>query len=173
MMQPTLLQRMDAAARKLVPFGLTLALMLFALAPTRIPGLAHITPMYALAAIYFWSIYRPDLMGYGTAFGIGVLEDLLTGAPLGSGALILMLCQYLVFRQPKFFNAKPFGVFWMAFGVVALGAGLAKWLCVGLTAPGGFTRFGDMLTSVLMTVAVYPAIAWLLARAQMSLLSQP
>jgi rod shape-determining protein MreD len=172
-MQPTLLQRMDALARKLVPFGLTLGLMLFALTPTQIPGFAHITPMYALAAVYFWSIYRPDLMTYGTAFGIGLLEDLLTGAPLGSGALVLLLCQYLVFRQPKFFNAKPFGVFWMAFSVVALGAGLVKWMCVGLVAPGGFTHLGDMITSVLMTVAIYPAIAWLLGRAQMKLLTQP
>ena len=171
-MQPTVLNRMDALARKLVPFGLTLGLMLFALTSTQVPGLSHVTPMYSLAAIYFWSIYRPDLIGYGTAFGIGLLEDLLTGAPLGCSALILLLCQYLVFRQPKFFNAKPFGIFWLAFGVLALGAGLIKWICVGLVAPGGFTRFGDMFAAVLMTVAVYPVIAWLLAKAQIKLLTQ-
>jgi len=170
-MQPTMWQRMDALARKLVPFGLTLALMLFALTPTQIPGLSHLTPMYALAAVYFWSIYRPDLIGYGTSFSIGLLEDLLTGAPLGCSALVLLLCQYLVFRQPKFFNAKPFGVFWLAFAVLAIGAGLLKWICVGLVAPGGFTRFGDMFAAALMTVAVYPVIAWLLAKAQMKLLA--
>src|SRR5205823_3551423 len=122
-MQLSALQRMDALARKVVPFGLTFALMLFALTPTQVPGFSHLTPMYSLAAIYFWSIYRPDLIGYGTAFGVGLMEDLLTGAPLGSSALVLLLCQYLVFRQPKFFNAKPFGIFWAAFAVVALAAG--------------------------------------------------
>lgn len=170
-MQSTWWQRMDAAARKQVPLGLTLILMLFALTPTQIPGLSHATPMYGLAAVYFWSIYRSDLMGYGTAFGLGLFQDLLTGAPLGSSTLILLLCQYLVFRQPKFFNAKPFGVFWLAFAVVALGAGLLKWICVGLVTSSGFTRFGDMFASVILTVALYPVIAWLLAKAQIKLLA--
>lgn len=171
-MQPSPLQRMDALARKLVPFGMTLSLMLFALTPTQIPGLSHLTPMYPLASIYFWSIYRPDLMGYGTSFTVGLLEDLLTGAPLGSTALVLLACQYTVFHQQKFFNAKPFGIFWLAFSVLALGAGILKWLCVGLFAPGGFTRIGDMLTAVVLTAALYPLIAWLLAKAQLKLLPQ-
>lgn len=162
---------MDAFARKQVPFALTLLLMLFALTPSQVPGLSHVTPMYALAAVYFWSIYRPDLIGYGTGFGIGVLQDLLTGMPLGSSALVLMLCQYLVFQQPKFFNAKPFGVFWLAFAVVALGAGLLKWFSVGIVTSTGFTRFGDMFASVVLTVAIYPVIAWLLAKAQIKLLT--
>jgi rod shape-determining protein MreD len=171
MMQPTLLQRMDLVARRFVPLGLTLTLMLFALTPTQITGLSQLTPMYPLAAIYFWSIYRSDLIGYGSAFTIGLLEDLLTGMPLGSGALVLLLCQYVVLHQHKFFNAKPFGVFWAAFGFVALAAGFIKWLCVGIVT-GVFTRFSDMLGAVMMTVAIYPVIAWLLGRAQMKLLPQ-
>ena len=170
-MQPTFLQRMDGIARRLVPFSLTLALMLFALTPTQIPGMSHVTPMYALAGIYFWSIYRPDLIGYGTSFGIGLVDDMLTGAPLGCTALVLLVCQYIVFHQQKFFNAKPFGIFWVAFGVLALGANLLKWLCVGMFAPGGFTSFGDMLAAALITAAIYPIIAWLLARAQMKVLA--
>src|SRR5437868_13417939 len=126
-MQTTVLQRMDSAARRLVPVGVTLVLMLFAMTPTYIPGLAHITPMYALMAVYFWSIYRPDLLGYGATFGIGVLEDLLAGTPLGSGALILLLCQRVVFHQQKFFNNKPFGIISLPFALVPVVAGLLRW----------------------------------------------
>jgi rod shape-determining protein MreD len=169
---PTLWQRMDVVARRLVPIGLTLVLILFAQTPTHVPGLTHTTPMYDLAAVYFWSIYRPDLMGYGAGFGLGLLEDLLTGAPLGTDSLTLLACQYVVFHQQKFFNAKPFGVMWAAFAVLALGAGLLKWLVIGIVSTS-FTRFGDMVMSVLMTVAIYPIIAWLLAKAQMKLLVQP
>jgi len=172
-LQPTILQRMDMLARRMVPFALTLALVLYALTPSQIPVLSQLTPMYALAAVYFWSIYRPDLIGYGVVFGLGLLEDLLAGTPLGSSALVLLLCQYVVFQQPKFFNAKPFSVFWLAFAVVALGGGIVKWLCVGLVSPIGFTRFSDMFGTVLMTVAIYPIIAWLLAKTQMKLLAQP
>ena len=171
-MQATLFQRMDGTARRFVPFGVTLILMLFALTPTCVPGLANITPMYALMAVYFWAIYRPDLLGYGATFSIGVLEDLLAGTPLGSGALVLLLCQRVVFHQQKFFNNKPFGIIWLAFALVALGAGLLRWLCVGLAAPSGFTPIGQTLTSTLMSVAMYPVIGWLLAKAPMKLLSQ-
>src|ERR1700722_1756906 len=104
MMQPTVLQRTDLIARRLVPFGMTLVLMLFSLTPTHLPGLAHVTPMYSLAAIYFWSIYRPDLVGYGTSLTIGILDDVLTGAPLGCSALVLLACQQIVLHQQKFFN---------------------------------------------------------------------
>jgi rod shape-determining protein MreD len=163
---------MDNTARRLVPFGVTLVLMLFAMTPTYIPGLSHITPMYALMAVYFWSIYRPDLLGYGSTFAIGVLEDLLSGTPLGSGALILLLCQRVVFHQQKFFNNKPFGIVWLAFALVAFGAGFLRWVCVGLVAPSGFTPIGQMATSYLMTVALYPLVGWVLAKAHMKLLSQ-
>jgi len=171
-MNPTLWQRIDVIARRLVPVGLALVLILFAQTPTHVPGLAHATPMYDLAAVYFWSIYRPNLLGYGAGFGLGLLEDMLSGAPLGTGSLALLACQYIVFHQQKFFNARPFGVMWAAFAVLAVGAGLLKWLVIGLVAVS-FTRFGDMLTSVLLTVSLYPIIAWLLARAQMKLLAQP
>ncbi len=171
-MQATLLQRMDGTARRFVPLGVTLILMLFALTPTYIPGLANITPMYALMAVYFWAIYRPDLLGYGATFSIGVLEDLVAGTPLGSGALVLLLCQRVVFHQQKFFNNKPFGVIWLAFATVAVGAGLLRWLCVGLVAPSGFTPIGQTFTSILMSVAMYPVVGWFLAKSHMKLLAQ-
>ncbi|MBY0508717.1 MAG: rod shape-determining protein MreD [Rhodospirillaceae bacterium] len=171
-MQATILQRMDGAARRLVPFGVTLVLMLFAMTPTYVPGLSHITPLYALMAVYFWSIYRPDLLGYGSTFAIGVLEDLLAGTPLGSGALILLLCQWIVLHQQKFFNNKPFGVMWLAFALVAAGASLLRWLCVGLVETSGFTPVTEMAASYLMTVAIYPIVGWFLAKAHMKLLAQ-
>ncbi len=173
MLQPTPLQRVNQAARSFVPFGLTLIFMLLALTPTQIPGMSRVTPMYALAAIYFWTIYRPDLVGYGTAFGIGVLEDLLTGTPLGCTALVMLVCQQVVLHQQKFFNAKPFGIFWTAFATLALGAGLLRWLCVGMFATSGFTPIGDVLISAAMTAAFYPLIAWVLAQTQLKLLVAP
>jgi rod shape-determining protein MreD len=171
-MQATVLQRIDGTARRFVPFGVTLILMLFALTPTYVPGLSHITPMYALMAVYFWSIYRPDLLGYGATFAIGVLEDLLAGTPLGSGALILLLCQRVVFHQQKFFNTKPFGVMWLAFALVAAGASLLRWICVGLVENGGFTPVGEMVAAYFMTVALYPVVGWFLAKAHMKLVAQ-
>ena len=166
-------QKVEARARNILPFGLTVVVMLFGLTPTYVPGLAQITPMYSLVAIYFWAIYRPDLLGYGIGFAVGVLEDLLTGAPLGVGALTLLLTQWVVFNQQKFFHAKPFAITWFAFALVALGAALLKWFCVGLITASGFTPFGDLMAAYLITVAAYPVIAWLFSKAQTGLLVEP
>jgi rod shape-determining protein MreD len=171
-MQPTVWHKFDTRARRILPFGLTMIVLLFGLTPTHVPGLAQITPMYALIAVYFWSIYRPDLLGYGSGFAIGVLEDLLTGSPLGVGALTLLLTQWVVFNQQKLLHAKSFAVTWFTFVLVAFGAAFLKWLCIGLVAESGFTPFGDLFSAYLMTVTVYPVIAWLFSKAQTGLLEE-
>lgn len=173
MQQLTLWQKLDSQARNIVPFGLALMVLLFGLTPTYLPGLAQITPLYTLIAVYFWAVYRPDLLGYGLGFVLGILEDLLTGAPLGVGALSLLLTQWIVFNQQKFFHAKPFAVTWFAFTIVAFGAIILKWTCIGLIGDSGFTPFGDLFTTYLLTVAIYPVIAWLFSKAQTGLLADP
>lgn len=173
MQQQTVWQKLDTRARNILPFGLTVMVLLFGLTPTYLPGLAQITPLYTLVAVYFWAVYRPDLLGYGFGFVLGVLEDLLTGAPLGVGALTLLLTQWIVFNQHKFFHAKPFVITWFAFVIVAFGAALLKWVCIGLVADGGFTPFGDLFATYLITVAIYPIIAWMFSKAQTGLLADP
>ncbi|MGE4065070.1 MAG: rod shape-determining protein MreD [Rhodospirillaceae bacterium] len=170
MMQPTLLQSVDLSARRALPAALTLLLLLFALTPTNVPGLAPVMPMFALMSVYFWSIYRPDLMGYGAVFGLGLLEDLLTATPIGSTALVFLLTQWIVLRQQKFFNAKPFAVTWFAFVFIAAAAALIRWLAVGFMSGSGFTPAGPIFASYLITVAVYPLIGWLLAKTQAKLM---
>lgn len=173
MQQRTVWQKLDTRARNTLPFGLTVMVLLFGLTPTYLPGLAQITPLYTLVAVYFWAVYRPDLLGYGFGFALGILEDLLTGAPLGVGALVLLLTQWVVFNQQKFFHAKPFAITWFAFVIVAGGATLLKWICIGLVTDGGFTPFGDLFATYLITVAIYPIIAWLFSKAQTGLLADP
>lgn len=170
MMQPTFLQSVDVAARRALPAALTLLLMLFALTPTNLPGLAPAMPMFALMAVYFWSIYRPELLGYGAAFGLGLLEDLLTSTPIGATALVFLLTQWIVLRQQKFFNAKPFVVTWFAFIFIAAGAATIRWIAVGLVEDSGFTPPGPLFASYLITVALYPLVGWLLAKTQAKLM---
>jgi len=172
MHQTTVWQKLDQTARRGVPVSITIFLLLFSMVPMHLPGVPSLAPMYTLMAVYFWSVYRPDGFGYGAAFAIGVLEDLLVGTPLGSSALALLLCQWVVFNQQKFFNNRPFLEVWLAFSVVAVATGVVRWLCAGMIGPGGFPPLGDTLGSVLMTVVIYPVIGWLLARAQMKLMLQ-
>jgi len=170
-MRPTLWQRMDLTARHLLPVLLTLALLLLSMVPSHAPGMVRIGPMLTLAAVYYWAVNRPDLMGYGAVFTVGVVEDLLAGTPLGVSALTLLLVHFVVVNQYKFFYAKPFVVGWAAFVVVAGVAALVKWAAVGLLA---LVPVDPSATfhAYLMTVALYPMIGWLLARLQLLLLRE-
>jgi rod shape-determining protein MreD len=170
---PSPLQRVDTIARQWVPFSATLLLMLFGLTPSYLPAFSPVAPMYTVIAIYFWAVYRPDGLGYGSAFAIGVLEDLLSGTPLGCTALVLMLGQWVVFHQQKFFNGRPFHVVWAAFLLVALGSAAVRWLMIGMFLPAGFVGPTHALASGAMTVAVYPVVGWVLAKMQLRLMSQP
>jgi rod shape-determining protein MreD len=173
MHQTTAWQKLDHAARRAVPMTITIFLLLLGLVPLHWPGLPSLAPMYTLMAVYFWSVYRPDGFGYGAAFGVGIVEDLLVGTPLGSTALALLLCQWVVFNQQKFFNNRPFPEVWLAFAVVAVVTGLVRWICIGLFSTAGFLPPGDILASIILTIVLYPVIGWLLARAQMKLMAAP
>jgi len=170
-MQRSVWQWIDIEARKLLPFGLTFILVLYGVTPNYVPGFAQVTPMYALVCVYFWSLHRPDLFGYGSGFILGVADDLLTGAPIGSGVLALLLTQWLIFYQHKFFYAKSFIIIWLVFAVIAAGAILVKWVCVGIVSEFGFTRVEDLAGTCLITVTLYPLFSWLLAKAQLMVLT--
>jgi rod shape-determining protein MreD len=134
-MRPTFWQRLDAFARHQVPVVVTLILMLITVIPSHTPGLGQIGPMLSLISVYYWAVYRPDLMGYGAVFAVGLLEDTIAGTPLGVGSLMLLLVHGAVVTQYKFFHGKSFAV-----------SGQAP------------------LYAYLMTVALYPVIGWMLVR---------
>lgn len=168
-MRPNLWQRLDIFVRHQVPLVLTLLLLLISVVPSHAAGLTRIGPMLALIAVYYWAIYRPDLLGTGAVFLIGVAQDLLTGTPPGVAALALLLTQAVVLSQYRFFNARSFAVTWWAFSVVAAGAMTIQWLAVSLVH-GTLVDASAAFYGYLMTVAIYPVVGWLLARVQIAFL---
>ena len=164
-MNTGVLHRLDLEIRGLTPLALTLALALLSVVPLRIPSLAPVTPALTLMAIYFWSIYRPDRLPLVATFLVGLIQDALSGAPLGLTALVLLLAQGVVLSQRRFFHGQAFLFEWWGFMLVAPGAALATWAFTSL-------YFGVLVTprplgfQLLLTIALYPCLAWLFARAQ-------
>ena len=107
--------------------------------------------------VVFWTIYRPDLLGYGPAFAIGLLGDLTAGLPLGMTALILVLARYATLAFRRRFVRRPFVAVWFGFSIIALGAGGAG---TGLLASALAFRFQDMpriLVQFLLTAVSFSA----------------
>ncbi|GEO82672.1 rod shape-determining protein MreD [Pararhodospirillum oryzae] len=161
--QPTLWQRLDWLARTLVPGGLTLVMLLISVAPSRLPGFVHVTPMVALICVYYWAVTRPGALGYGTAFLLGLVEDSLTGVPLGLSSLAFLITQATVASQYKYFLGKPFLVTWWAFFLIAAGIALFKGLALS-AYHGQLITMTALVFSTLLTIAMYPPFAWLLSR---------
>ena len=168
-MKGSLLQRINQMIRQLLPVSLVLILILVNALPSRLPGFAAVAPLLPLIGVYYWSIYRPDLMPPAVAFGLGLLNDVIAGLPLGVSSLIYLLVQGMTASQRRFFHGKPFRIAWWGFGLVSSGAFLLQWLLVSALLKHALEPRA-VLFEFLMTLFFYPLLSWLFARTQLALL---
>lgn len=168
-MKASIWVKMDTWVRHLVPFSATLLLLLVTSIPTHIPGLAGIAPMLPLMGVYYWAIYRPDLLPAWLAFVIGLLYDIVAGTPLGVNGLVMLLVQGTAASQRKFFLGKSFAVTWWAFALLTGGAIGLAWLLMSVLL-GRTIDPVPVVFEYLMTLCFFPILTWLLARTQMAFL---
>lgn len=157
--------RLDLVARSISPFFVTLLLVLLGLVPLRIADLSPIAPALALIGVFFWSVHRPDLMPVWAVFLVGFFQDLLTGSVMGPGIIALLIAHALVVWQHRFFLAASFAVTWVAFMLVGAAALAAAWVlnCVALLT---YVEPAPLFFQYLITMAVYPCLAWAFLRGQ-------
>jgi rod shape-determining protein MreD len=164
-MRPDLLQRLDLKLRKALPGLLTFVFVLVSVAPVRLPDYALVAPGLVLIALFYWTVHRPDLLKPWHACMLGLFDDILSGTSLGVNALVLTLVHWAVTSQHTFFRGKSFGVVWLAFSLLAPCAIVATAL-LSLVAARAIIDPMIVLVQVLLTIALYPPLAWLLGRAQ-------
>lgn len=157
------LHRLDGVARNISPFFVTLLLVLVALLPLRISDFAPIMPAVALVGVFFWSVHRPDLMPIWAVFLIGFVQDLLAGGVWGPGIVGLLVAHALVAWQLRFFLSASFVLIWCVFMLVAAVSMAVTWLCTCL-AMMTYVDPDPVFFQFLMTVAIYPCLAWVFLR---------
>lgn len=166
-----LFRRDDGIANRMVP---SLTALLFAMAtvvPLHLPGFAVVTPAFALMAIYHWTIYRPDLLSLVAVFGVGLVLDLLNGAPVGVSPLVLLTARTLVLGQRKLFVDCAFPFLWAGFMMVAALAEALEWLLVSLFY-GMPLEPRPFIFQAALTVACFPVASHLLVRAHRAVLNR-
>ncbi|MGB0683975.1 MAG: rod shape-determining protein MreD [Magnetovibrionaceae bacterium] len=170
-MRPNFLHKLDALARHLTPFALTLLLTLLNIVPLGVPALDAVTPLLSLMAVYHWAIYRPSLMPVVAVFIIGLLQDILAGPHLGVNALVFSMVYWAILAQEKFFIGKSFAIVWLGFGIVAGGAFALSWLLNSLLTLH-ILQFEPVVFQYLMTLACFPILSWLFLRWQQAFLKE-
>lgn len=164
-MKPSFWHRLDKFARDLTPFGLTFLLLIVDAVPFHIPGFAQVAPLLPMIGIYFWAVYRPDLMPTWAVFLLGILHDFLAGLPVGVSAVTFLAVQGVGMAQRGFFFGKSFLIVWLGFVIVAGGAMAIQWLLISVFS-GDFVDGRSAFYQYGLTAAVFPVLAWLLTRWQ-------
>lgn len=163
--------KVDAMARRLTPFGLTVILVVIGAVPLHLPGFASVTPLLPMIGIYYWAIYRPDLMPVAAVFFIGLLYDALSGAPMGVNAAIFVIVHGIIDSQRRFFAGKSFMIIWLGFFLVSAGALLVTWLLVSAFY-GTLVKSDALMVQYVITLGCFPLLSWALLRWQRAFLRQ-
>jgi rod shape-determining protein MreD len=162
-------QRLDLAARHVLPVAFTLLLLLVSLLPLKLPGLAGIMPPLAMMGVFYWGIYRPDLLNGLSAFLLGIVFDLLSGLNLGVTALVFLLVSGFAQSRRRSFLSHGFLVVWFGFVLTSAGATFLTWILVSILS-GSATDANSAFVQFLISSLLFPLIARLMGLAHQACL---
>ncbi len=157
------------ALGKVTPGAMTFLFALFSVVPVRMPDGLTVAPFLSLMAVYYWTLYRPDLMPPVLIFLIGLVQDLIGGAYLGLTPLLLLGTYSFALSQRRLFLGKPFALIWGGFLLVLLATSSLSWGAVSLIArtPVPLLQPGLQFISTLL---LFPLMVWLFVRTHRRLL---
>jgi len=157
-------------ARRVTPsFTLFLA-ALVSLISIPVEGYTFVAPSLSLIAVYCWSVWRLDLLPYAATFIVGLCEDAIRGTPLGATAALLIVAQGFARSQQRYLFGRSFGLFWLAFAAIAVFVATAQWVLMSVWS-SRLLAVEAGLIQMLLTIALFPAVAWLLLAADRRLVA--
>lgn len=165
-----LFQKFGFGLRQTIPVLTTLLFIILGILSWPIPYVGSITPSIGLASIYYWSMYRPDLMRTYMVFLLGLLSDALNYMPLGLTALVFVAVHQLSFSQRRFFVGQFFPMLWSGFALVALLAAFVQWLFLSLINDYQMS-VAPVFIQTLLTIILFPLPAWVLNKIQKTFLT--
>ena len=148
-----------------IPFAVSVLLILAAVLPYGLPKSSLAAPVLALISVYYWSLFRPELMPAGAAFLLGLLVDVLSGGPPGLNALVLILVHWAASGQRRALAGKSFAVGWLGYLLIAGGAAILNWFVASVFQVTVIESV-PLLVSHAIGTAAYPLVAIFLARLQ-------
>ncbi len=155
-----------------MPMAVALVMTLLSVVEWPFPHLGDIMPPLGFIALFYWSAHRPDLFPPAVAFLVGLLNDVVSGLPLGVSAFLFTVANQLLWRQRRFFAGLSFMMLWSGFALSSFILMVAQWSIVGVVnwqAP----PFLPIFVQTLLGVALFPLPCWAMIQLQRRLLSMP
>lgn len=163
-------QRLEQASLKVTPAALTTIMVLLAAVPLRIPGSAQLMPVFALICIYYWDTFIPGLLPLVFLFALGLLEDTLTGLPLGVSSFVNIVFSLMLMRERRNFGKTMFGTLWLGFVSLSFLAIALQWLIMSIYLGRMLPLSGHLLQWV-ATCFAYPPVHMVLTRIYRALMA--
>ena len=164
----TLWRHLDAIARRAFPAVSTVTVLLVLAFPWPFPAAPELRGGFALASVFFWTVYRPLSMPPSLCFGLGMLADLLGPEPPGVSAIVLLALHGVAGRHRSRLIRRGLPAVWLAFAGLALAASLAQWAMTAALDLRLLPGLPALLTATL-AIGLYPFLSVLLAEAHVSL----
>ena len=98
--KPPLQRRWENLWYRLMPILAIGFLTIFSILPLPIPHYKFFTPDLALMGVFYWCVYRRDLLPLPMCFALGLFEDLFDGSQIGINAFIFSWLSFWLY-QPK------------------------------------------------------------------------
>jgi rod shape-determining protein MreD len=141
-------------AAALVPLLCGLGAVVMANIPISFVGGLEPAPLLGLVPVYFWCLVRPDLMTPAAALGVGMMEDVMSGAPPGTWTLAFVVAYAVVSRQRDSFSGLSGVAAVLGFAAAALAACSCAYLTVAALY-GHLPPLGPVVAELAMTVVCY------------------
>jgi len=161
-LRPTLGQQIDLALRRSIPVALAVLLMFIGILPWNTHGLGPTNANLVLIPIYYWTLYRPQLMTVWAVAAIGLLSDFFLGM-LGVNMLTFLVGYRVAVAQRKIFAGAPFIVVWAGFLLMFGVAGLVQWLLAAIVREQIDFNLRPALFLYMIGAVAYPPCAYVFA----------
>ena len=121
-----------------------------------------VMPALLVCVIFFWTIYRPDLLGVVSIFVLGLLLDAIAGLPLGLSPFVYLTVRNVLMPQERYLATTSFVVIWASFVIAASAVLGLRWLVASVWWWHLF-ELRPVVMELALTVAIYPLVGYALS----------
>lgn len=121
-------------------------------------SILHVSPDFSFPFIFFWTIFKPELLPLFTLLGVGVVSDSIQGLPLGFHSLLFLCSSIILLSQRSFLYHQSFPLIWAVFGLSLIFYKILEQLILRSFMEFPFSLY-NLGWSILFTVLLYPLCA--------------
>ena len=140
---------------RFVPLASTIVAILLALLPFVVA--TPLVPDLGLMILIAWRLLRPEIWTANTALGLGLLNDLVAGHPLGE-SMLLWTSLFLIFDLvDSRLGFRDYLMDWLIAAAALAGVHAGAWYIALLL--GSDTGMGVVVPQIVLAMLAYPIVA--------------